>query len=282
MPIYISSAEWKKIERSLRQQGGNPADYMRRNDVYVDDRMAAKQGMPSAPPIGELPPSPEPNNMAVYGDNANTAEDTEDTGAAEDQTQVSDFSARPDLATLAGILKGQRKSIGDLYDTITQNIQQRYRKPDINDLLIAIGTGMMSAPGENDSGGFGGAVQRGLRGIGTYAQNRRGYETDMNKMLSEIEIAKAKDLAGLEEKYLSGAAAALKPNTGGLNYDSQRGIWVNRNNPRPTQNAYDLGRGRTLVQWQDGLWREQLPDGRYKVFERAGNDFNELRIEEAR
>lgn len=123
----------------------------------------------------------------------------------------SDLSARPDMASLAGILKGQRQSIGDLYDKITQNIQTRYRKPDINDLLVAIGTGMMSAPGENDSGGFGGSLQRGLRGIGTYAQNRRGYETDMNKMLSQVEVQKAKDIADLESKYLSGAAAALKP-----------------------------------------------------------------------
>jgi hypothetical protein len=58
---------------------------------------------------------------------------------------------------------------------------------------------------------FGGALQRGLRGIGTYAQNRRSYETDMNKMMSQIEIQKAKDLAGLEEKYLSSAASAMKP-----------------------------------------------------------------------
>jgi hypothetical protein len=133
--------------------------------------------------------------------------------AAMPDEEPSDLSARPDISTLSGLLKGQRQSIGDLYDTITQNIQKRYRAPDINDLLIQVGMGMMSPPGENDSGGFGGAVQRGLRGVGAYAQSRRAYETDMNKMLSEIEIAKAKDLAGLEEKYLTGAAAALRPRT---------------------------------------------------------------------
>lgn len=132
-----------------------------------------------------------------------------DIAADEGEGAASDLSVGTN--SLAGILSGQRKSIGDLYDKITQNIQQRYRKPDINDLLINVGMGMMSAPGENDSGGFGGAVQRGLRGIGTYAQSRRAYETDMNKMLSELETAKVKDLAGLEEKYLTSAAAALKP-----------------------------------------------------------------------
>lgn len=131
----------------------------------------------------------------------------------DDEGAPSDLSARPDISTLSGILAGQRKSIGDLYDKITQNIQQRYRKPDINDLLINVGMGMMSAPGENDSGGFGGAVQRGLRGLGTYAQSRRAYETDMNKALSGLEIEKAKQMAALEGKYLTSAAAALKPRT---------------------------------------------------------------------
>jgi hypothetical protein len=203
-------------------------------------------------------------------------------GEGAEDNAPSDLSARPDITTLQGILTGQRKSIGDLYDKITQNIQQRYRAPDINDMLVAIGMGMMSPPGENDSGGFGGALQRGLRGIGTYAQNRRAYETDMNKLLSQVEIEKAKQMAGLEEKYLTGAAAALKPSTGGYSYDSQRGIFVNRNNPRPTENTYDIGGGRTLVQWQDGLWREALPNGMYRVFERAGNAFNELRTEGGR
>lgn len=224
---------------------------------------------------GELPPlSAHVAEQQLAADN---------TSEQEDETAGEpDFSARPGLNTLAGLVRAQRKSIGALYDAITENIEKRYRAPDINDMLVQIGMGMMSAPGENDTGGFAGSLQRGLRGIGTYAQNRRAYETDMNKMLSQIEIQKAKDMAGLEEKYLSGAAAALKPNTGGMSYDAQRGIWVNRNNPRPTENTYDIGGGRTLVQWQDGLWREALPNGTYRVFERAGNAFNEVGTEGAR
>jgi hypothetical protein len=134
-------------------------------------------------------------------------------GLAVEGEETSDLSARPDITALRDILTGQRKSVGDLYDTITQNIQKRYRAPDINDMLIAIGTGMMSAPQEGDNSGFAGAVQRGIRGIGPYAQSRRAYETDMNKMMSQVEIQKAKDLAGLEEKYATGAASLLKPKT---------------------------------------------------------------------
>lgn len=121
------------------------------------------------------------------------------------------LSARPDMAALKNIITGQRASLGTLYDTITQNIQKRYRAPDINDMLVAIGTSMMSAPQEGDNSGFAGAVQRGIRGLGPYAQSRRAYETDMNKMLSQVEIQKAKDLAGLEEKYATSAASLLKP-----------------------------------------------------------------------
>lgn len=130
---------------------------------------------------------------------------------AEDDQGDSDLAAKPGLAGLSGILANQRNSISNLYDKITQNIEKRYRAPDLNDMLVQIGMGMMSAPGENDAGGFAGSLQRGLRGIGTYAQNRRAYEQDMNKMMSEVEIQKAKDMADLEEKYLSAAAAAAKP-----------------------------------------------------------------------
>lgn len=133
----------------------------------------------------------------------------------------------PNMAALSGLLEGQRKSIGDLYDQITTNIQQRYRAPDLNDMLVAIGTGMMSPPGENDSGGFGGSLQRGLRGIGTYAQNRNAYRDDMNKMMSQLDIQKAKELAALGGKYVTGAASMMKPGTGSSSrYDPVRGGYV--------------------------------------------------------
>jgi hypothetical protein len=135
----------------------------------------------------------------------------QDDGSEDDAGAGTDFAARPAMQSLAGILKGQRASISSLYDNITNNIKARYRAPDINDLLVQVGMGMMSAPGENDTGGFAGSLQRGLRGVGQYAQDRRAYETNMNKMLSEVEVDKAKQMAGLESKYLSSAATAMKP-----------------------------------------------------------------------
>jgi hypothetical protein len=190
-------------------------------------------------------------------------------GEDDDEGAPSDLSARPDISTLSGILSEQRQSIGDLYDKITQNIQQRYRKPDINDLLVQVGMGMMSAPGENDSGGFGGAVQRGLRGLGTYAQSRRAYETDMNKALSNLEIEKAKQMAALEGKYLTGAAAALKPKAPARNWSDTLQQYVSPDAPSPTQRTVVTKSGVSLTQYTDGSLRFVNPDGSQDVYDPA-------------
>jgi len=179
----------------------SPQDYELMVQQFDGDVTAANSFLRER---GYAIPGEETSSLAVMAPAADTDADT-----AADEGETSDLSVNPN--SLAGILAEQRQSIGALYDKITQNIQQRYRKPDLNDLLVQVGMGMLSPPGENDEGGFGGAVKRGLRGIGTYAQSRRAYETDMNKMLSNLEIEKAKQMAALEGKYLTGAAAALKP-----------------------------------------------------------------------
>lgn len=181
----------------------------------------------------------------------------------------SDLSARPDVGSLAGILTEQRQSIGDLYDKITQNIQQRYRKPDLNDLLVQVGMGMLSSPGENEEGGFGGAVKRGLRGVGSYAQSLRAYDTDMNKMLSNLEIEKAKQMAALQGKYLTGAAAALKPKAPARNWSDTLQQYVSPDAPSPTQRTVVTKAGISLTQYTDGSLRFVNPDGSQDVYDPA-------------
>jgi hypothetical protein len=193
----------------------------------------------------------------------------EQQGMTVEGDEATDLSARPDMAALKIILSGQRQSIGDLYDKITQNIQQRYRAPDINDMLIAIGTGMMAPPEDTDNSGFAGAIQRGVRGIGSYAQQRRGYETDMNKMMSEIEIQKAKDLAGLEEKYATGAASLLKPKTPTRNWSETLQSYVSPDTPSPTQRTVTTKSGLNLTQYTDGTLRATNPDGSQDVYDPA-------------
>ena len=203
------------------------------------------------------------------GDEEAARAQAEQQGLSIEGEAASDLSARPDIAALRDILTGQRKSVGDLYDTITQNIQKRYRAPDINDMLIAIGTGMMSAPQEGDNSGFAGAVQRGVRGIGPYAQSRRAYETDMNKMMSQVEIQKAKDLAGLEEKYATGAAGLLKPKTPTRNWSETLQSYVSPDTPSPTQRTVTTKSGINLTQYTDGTLRLTNPDGSQDVYDPA-------------
>lgn len=179
----------------------SPQDYELMVQQYDGDVEAANAFLRQR---GYAIPGEETSSLAVMDPNM-------DPDAGDEAP--SDLAARPDAGSLSGILAEQRQSIGDLYDKITQNIQQRYRKPDLNDLLVQVGMGMLSPPGEDDEGGFGGAVKRGLRGVGSYAQSLRAYDTDMNKMLSNLEIEKAKQMAALQGKYLTGAAAALKPRT---------------------------------------------------------------------
>jgi hypothetical protein len=94
--------------------------------------------------------------------------------------------------------------------------------------------------------------------------------------------ASAVGTAAAKREALAKVLPLMKPSSAGLTYDSTRGIFVNQREPRPTENTYDVGGGRTLVQWQDGLWREAQSDGTYRVFERAGNVFEELTSEGAR
>jgi hypothetical protein len=205
-------------------------------------------------------PGEEPSSLAVMNPAA---------GEDDDEGAPSDLSARPDISTLSGILAGQRKSIGDLYDKITQNIQQRYRKPDLNDLLVQVGMGMLSPPGEDDDGGFGGAVKRGLRGVGSYAQSLRAYDTDMNKMLSNLEIEKAKQMAALEGKYLTSAAAALKPKKSQQSWSGELQRFVSPDEPAPTQRTIVTKSGISLTQYTDGSLRFINPDGSQDVYDPA-------------
>jgi hypothetical protein len=207
-------------------------------------------------------PGEEPSSLAVMNPNMNPA-----AGGDDDEEETSDLSVDPN--SLAGVLAGQRKSIGALYDKITQNIQQRYRKPDLNDLLVQVGMGMLSPPGEDDDGGFGGAVKRGLRGVGSYAQSLRAYETDMNKMLSNLEIEKAKQMAALEGKYLTSAAAALKPKKSQQSWSGELQRFVSPDEPAPTQRTIVTKSGISLTQYTDGSLRFINPDGSQDVYDPA-------------
>jgi len=136
----------------------------------------------------------------------------------------------------------------------------------------------------------------------TYAGNRFGQIignvapalADTERARREATEARETALEQLKQQYLTGqnaterqkleaqlglvktAAQMVKP-AAGLSYDAQRGVFVDKNNPRPTSNVYyDPKAGVRLVQWQDGYWRKDNPDGTVSVFERYGDEFRPL------
>ena len=118
-------------------------------------------------------------------------------------------------------------------------------------------------------------------------QAKREGEINRREALEQLKNAQLAQQMGLVNQDLSTSLALAKLAQQGVGtgqtYDQTRGIFVNRRNPRPTQNAYtDPTTKRTFVQWQDGLWRETQPDGSYKVFEREGAEWVELDAKGAR
>jgi hypothetical protein len=172
----------------------------------------------------------------------------------------------------------------DRYDAARARIEARNRGPSTSEQLFAISQALL-AP-------------RKFKGVAGTIGKLSGAFGDISEAQRKATMSREDQLAQLQEAYMgetakfgtqrARTAADLVRTAGSLlkpkdsrQYDMGRGIFVDKSNIRPTQNTYDIGNGRVLVQWQDGLWREELPSGGYKVFERAGNNFNEVGIEEA-
>jgi hypothetical protein len=180
--------------------------------------------------------------------------------------------------------EAEKKSLAEFYEKGRANIIARNRGPSTSEQLFALSRALL-AP-------------RKYRGIASTIDKISGAFGDISAAQRRAEMSREEQLAKFDEAYgmkraalgtqrartaadlVKTAAPLLKPKDS-RQYDMGRGIFVDKGNIRPTQNTYDIGNGRVLVQWQDGLWREELPSGGYKVFERAGNNFNEVGIEEA-
>ena len=167
-----------------------------------------------------------------------------------------------------------------MYDEAAKRIAERNAGMTTSEQLLAISQALL-APRKYR--GFAGTLGKLTGAFGNIAQADRKA-----RLSREDELAKLREtyMMGMADRGVSRAktaadlvktAASLRKDT--RQYDPQRGIFVDKANIRPTQNTYDIGNGRTLVQWQDGLWREELPDGGYKVFERVGISFNEVGVE---
>jgi hypothetical protein len=178
-------------------------------------------------------------------------------------------------------------ALKDRYNAAEEAIkQQRFGAPTTSQQLAALSQALL-AP--RRMRGFAGTLANIMPAITEPADLRAAAETKREAALRQLreQYATAADAsavgtAAAKREALAKVLPLMKPSSAGLTYDSTRGIFVNQREPRPTENTYDIGGGRTLVQWQDGLWREAQPDGNYRVFERAGNVFEELTSEGAR
>jgi hypothetical protein len=178
-------------------------------------------------------------------------------------------------------------ALKDRYKAAEEAIkQQRFGAPTTSQQLAALSQALL-AP--RRMRGFAGTLANIMPAITEPADLRAAAETKREAALRQLreQYATAADAsavgtAAAKREALAKVLPLMKPSSAGLTYDSTRGIFVNQREPRPTENTYDIGGGRTLVQWQDGLWREAQPDGNYRVFERAGNVFEEITSEGAR
>lgn len=177
-------------------------------------------------------------------------------------------------------LAGEREKY---YDRIAKALEEKRYGPSFSERMFQL-SAAFAAP--TSTRGFGGVMANVMPVLAAQQKAQREGEISRREALEQLEANRLTNRLGLarQDTQTKIALARLaKQGVGtGQTYDQARGIFVNKNNPRPTENIYDIGGGRTLVQWQDGLWREALPNGGYKVFERAGDRFNELGIEGTR
>ena len=169
------------------------------------------------------------------------------------------------------------------YDDLTAKIKAQRTGPSFSERMYQL-SAAFAAP--TATRGFSGVMGNVMPVLQKQQETQREGEIKRQDALSALQAAQLAQRAGLANQDVTTAVAMAKLAKQGVGagrtYDAARGVWVDKNNPRPTENTYDIGNGRTLVQWQDGLWREALPNGTYRVFERAGNAFNELTTEGVR
>lgn len=207
--------------------------------------------------------------------------DSEDTADAEAGalSVYSDPNVQKAVDARAKIAKEQM----DRYAAMEKALAEKRYGPSFSERMYQL-SAAFAAP--TATRGFSGVMGNVMPVLQKQQETQREGEIKRQDALSALQAAQLAQRAGLANQDVTTAVAMAKLAKQGVGagrtYDAARGVWVDKNNPRPTENTYDIGNGRTLVQWQDGLWREALPNGTYRVFERAGNAFNELTTEGAR
>ena len=172
----------------------------------------------------------------------------------------------------------------DRYDALERAIAEKRYAPSFSERMFQL-SAALAAP--TTRRGFGGVLENITPVLAAQEKARREGEISRREALEKLDADRLAQQVGLAKQGFSTSIALArlaKQGVGtGRTYDAPRGVWVDRNNPRPTENSYtDPTTKRTFVKWQDGYWREKQPNGGYKVFEREGEDWVEIGIEGAR
>lgn len=214
-----------------------------------------------------------------YDEYGNLIEGEDDAGDVGGLAVYSDAGVQKAMTNVDKLAKEQQAR----YDAQAKALAEKRYGPSFSERMFQLSAALAKPTRRR---GFGGILANVAPVLQAQEQAKREGEISRRQALEQLKQDQLAAQMGLAKQGLTTATAMArlaKQGVGtGQSYDSARGIFVNKNNPRPTENTYDIGNGRTLVQWQDGFWREPLPNGGYKVFERAGNQFNEVGIEGTR
>ena len=257
-------------------------------------------GQSTPPPISVMPkvqneaaPMEDKDQTGELPPENNTGEDAGALGSLADAYPQVDFaSLKPGqygsllnsaYANMRAAQQAEASNAQKEYDAAKARIAERNGGMSQSEMLFALSRAMLSPRKVPGFKGFLGSV------MGQFGDIADANRLAAEKRAEEEAALRAQFMAQQNARRTAGTRTMVdllktygtlnKPAASTLGYDTQRGITYDKNNPRPTENMYPIGKGRTLIQWQDGLWREPLPGGGFKVFERAGNTFNELRTE---
>ena len=165
-------------------------------------------------------------------------------------------------AGLDALLETRRKSVSEMYDAAAAKLQAAYRGPSTQDILLALGAGMLQP---TRSGGFGEAVGNSLSAMLPILRERNQFRNTVAEKVAGLDMQKARDLGDLEEKYM---VARMKPATGQSVWSENLGRFVPRGEPVVIEPG-TLG-GRPTEKMSDGTIRVYDSPSSYTVYDAGG------------
>lgn len=216
--------------------GNDPAAVEIRRRAYEEAARGGEE-LPALPPMdspeaGEWPAATSPLDVAASAP----------TMGAQPQAPQGGLDA---------LLDCRRKSVAEMYDAAAQQLQAAYKGPSTNDLLLALGAGMLQP---TRSGSFGEAVGNSLQSMLPFLQERNKFRNTVAEKVAGLNMQKARDLGDLEEKYLT--AQMKQPPRSRMTWSESLGRTI------PLDEVVVVGTGAL-----NGRPTEKMSDGSIRVYD---------------